>query len=91
METVMVKAVELVEAVKRVLVFDWDPIGVRDVPQAQDEYDVYAKAIAQLLAARVSVSDLSKHLLDIQTDAMGLAGTPERNTAVALKLCGLVA
>lgn len=86
----MVKAVELVEAVKRVLILDWDPIGIRDVPQAHDEYDVYAKSIAQLLVAGASVSELSKRLLEIQTKSMGLAENRDRNAAIARKLFDLV-
>ena len=27
--------------IREILMHEWDPIGVRDVPQAQDEYDSY--------------------------------------------------
>ena len=80
---------KLFESVKRVLIKDWDPIGVRSVPQAQDEYDGYAGSIVKMLAAGATVSDLSKHLLEIETKSMGLAGHRERAFAAAQKLCAL--
>ena len=85
----MAKAANLFESVRQVLLQDWDPIGVRNVPQAQDEYDIYANSIATMLATSISISDLSKHLLEIETQSMGLAGNPERALVVAAKLRAL--
>ena len=80
---------ELVKAVKQILLRDWDPIGVQNVAQAQDEYDVYASPIAAMLTTRISIDDLSKYLLDSETRSMGLAGHRARAVAVAHKLYGL--
>ena len=82
----MSKAADLFERVKLVLMQEWDPIGVRAVPQAQDEYDSYARPISAMLATKISVSDLSQHLLEIETKSMGLAGNRERALGVAQKL-----
>jgi hypothetical protein len=82
----MIKPADLFENVKRVLMHDWDPIGIRDVPQAQDEYDDYARQIARMLAAGISIADLSKDLLEIETGSMGLPGDSGRANAVARKL-----
>ena len=37
-----------------VLLHDWDPIGVQNVPEAHDEYDSYVSGIYQLLASGAS-------------------------------------
>lgn len=87
----MSKTADLFERVKPILMQDWDPIGVRNVPQARDEYDGYARPIAAMLATKISVSDLSKHLLEIETKSMGLAGNQARALAVAQKLRAIYA
>jgi hypothetical protein len=33
------------ESIRLVLLRDWDPIGVQDVPEAQDEYDSYVGGV----------------------------------------------
>ena len=76
----------LFESGRQVLMSDWDPIGIRDVPQARDEYDDYARQIARTLAAGTSTADLSKRLLEIETASMGLPGNRERANAAARKL-----
>ena len=85
----MANAANRLESVRQVLLQDWDPIGVRDIPQAGNEYDAYASPIAAKLTAKISMADLSKHLLEIETQSMGLAGNPERALVVAQKLRAL--
>lgn len=50
-----------------------DAIGVRDVPDAQDEYGGYGGGIYRLLANGASVEDLANHLAQIEQNAMGLS------------------
>ncbi len=57
-----------------VLLHEWDPIGVSNEPNAQDEYDSYVAGVFHLLAAGVSNDELIDHLLEIETDRMGLPG-----------------
>ena len=38
--------------IRRVLMTVWDPIGVRDEPNAQDEYDSYLGGVFGLLTRR---------------------------------------
>ena len=37
------------DAVGRILLKDWDPIGVNDVPEPQNEYDSYVPGLCGLL------------------------------------------
>ena len=65
-------------SVRDTLLNEWDPIGIRDVPQAKDEYDDYAAPIARLLVEGTSVAELSRYLLEIERDTLGLRGDPAR-------------
>ncbi|MBV9829412.1 MAG: hypothetical protein JO001_27655 [Alphaproteobacteria bacterium] len=61
-----------------VLMQEWDPIGVRDVPQAQDEYDSYVGHIyTMLMGERASADAIAAHLDNIATHRMGLLPTTE--------------
>jgi hypothetical protein len=57
--------------VRSVLLQDWDPIGVRSIPQAQDEYDDYVPGVCALVAAGASPKEVADHLRMIETDMMG--------------------
>lgn len=76
----------LQQEVRKILLMDWDPIGIRDVPQAQDEYDNYVPRIAEMVTSRRSIVELSEYLLHLETGVMGLPGNRERARAVAGKL-----
>lgn len=78
--------------VRELFMRDWDPVGVRDVPQAQDEYDTYvAKTYVMLVDEAATVDDLARYLASVE-DAMGLAATvrsAERCRRVAEALVAL--
>ena len=61
----------------------WDPIGVRDVPEAQDEYDGYVGGVYRLLTTGVSVPELAEHLVRIERDSMGLSARRQACVDVA--------
>ena len=51
----------------------WDPIGVKDTPQAADEYDNYIDGVRELLRHRAADGELSEYLIRIETERMGLS------------------
>ena len=61
------------DSIRRVLLQDWDPIGVADTPQAQGEYDSYVGAVYRLLAAGASEGQIAAHLMNIEIECMGLS------------------
>ena len=67
---------EIRRQIREVLMQEWDPIGVKDVQQAQDEYDMYVGEIYQLLIRGVSEKELSDHLLEIEYDRMEMEEHP---------------
>jgi hypothetical protein len=76
-------------AVRAILMRDWDPIGINDVPAAQDEYDRYIDQVLRLFERGASVTALSDRLLEIETADMGLRGDRGRALRVAEQLFAL--
>jgi hypothetical protein len=72
--------------IRRVLLEVWDPIGIKDEPNARDEYDSYSGGILKLLKSGASDDEISRHLHRIVTKDMGLNAPVEamRDTVVAL-------
>lgn len=75
--------------IRRVLLTEWDPIGIRDEPLAQDEYDAYARRIATMLSSGASVSELMDYLTNAEKEMMGLVPDRSRAEIAAGKLCSL--
>ena len=82
----MINIHQVREKVRTILLTTWDPIDVRDVQQARDEYDAYITPIARMVAAGASISRLQQHLLEIETSAMGLNGDGDRAWSAAEQL-----
>ncbi len=59
-------------AIRLVLIAVWDPIGIQDEPNAQNEYDSYLDGVYELLVSGASDSDIEDHLWRIVSDSMGL-------------------
>ena len=78
------------ESIKQVLLRDWDPIGVNDVPEAQDEYDSYVGGVYHMLASGCSENEVVEHLWKIEAHTMEL-GTANRESLrlIAAKLMDL--
>jgi hypothetical protein len=78
--------------IRRVLLEVWDPIGIKDEPNAQDEYDGYLGGILGQLACGASDDEISKYLHRIVTERMELSAPVEamRDTVAALRQIKLV-
>ena len=60
--------------VREILMQEWDPIGVRDVPQAQDEYDTYVRRVYVMLTdERASSEMITDYLYRIATEYMRIS------------------
>jgi hypothetical protein len=66
-----------------ILITLWDPIGVRDEPLAQDEYDSYIPQLISLLQRKPSQYDVAQHLYLIETQRMGLPGNKDNSYIIA--------
>jgi hypothetical protein len=59
-------------AVRRILMAEWDPIGVDGIPEAADEYDSYVGVVGQMLRDGTTDEELARYLADIRENYMGL-------------------
>ena len=77
------------EAIRVILLQDWDPIGVSHIPEAQDEYDSYVNEVYGLLIRREPRHRLVDFLWWVETQHMGLRGSRQRTEQVADRLLRL--
>ena len=78
------------QKVRHVLLATWDPIGVQDIPDAQDEYDGYVPTIFSMLITRKPVSEIFEYLLWLETEHMGLSADRQRTQKIAQDLVDLI-
>ena len=62
------------QAIRAILLKQWDPIGIVELGGPNDEYDSYVWPIIAMIDGGANSSGLAAHLLDIETSRMGLNG-----------------
>jgi hypothetical protein len=84
------RAKAIQESIRQILLRDWDPIGVNDVSEAQDEYDSYVGGVYRLLASHCSTEQMVYHLakIELRTMELGVANR-EHLMRVAKQLIAL--
>ena len=65
--------------VKLILLWVWDPIGVRGIEEAVDEYDSYALPVFELLERGSSSQEVAAYLTHVESERMELK--PHRDKA----------
>ena len=68
---------------------DWDPIEVKGIPEAEDEYDSYVPKIYNLLNHHESEKSVFDYLWEIETNYIGLSGNRKATKEVAKNLVTL--
>ena len=79
--------------IRRVLLQVWDPIGVKNAPDAQDEYDSYVGNLYEFLVEGSSDSEIAKYLDSVAVEGMGFSTSPvsvTNETVRALRAIPLV-
>ena len=79
------------KAIREALLHEWDPIGVSDIPEAQDEYDSYVGAVYKLLITKRPQSEIFDYLWWLETEHMGLSGDRQGTEAFVDRLLRLPA
>lgn len=75
--------------VRRILLKEWDPIGIKDVLEAQDEYDSYVLGICGLLCTGETVDGVYRYLRWIEQKRIGLDGDEAHTAQIAKELANL--
>jgi hypothetical protein len=90
MDSRQARAKEIQRAIGEVLLRNWDPLGVKDVPEAKDEYDSYVGGVYRLIASGASAKQIAEHLVRLETDRLGYPDTdPKMLIPLANKLLRL--
>jgi hypothetical protein len=74
---------------RRILMDEWDPIGVRGVPEAADEYDTYVGQIGRRLREGAPAEEIAAYLTWVEEEWMGVgrsAAARSSNNALAARL-----
>lgn len=77
------------QELRRILMEEWDPISVRGIPEAADEYDGYLGPLASRLREGASAEAVAEYLTEVEEDRMGFgesAAARERNQRLAARL-----
>jgi hypothetical protein len=77
------------DAILQNLLKEWDPIGVREIEGAQDEYNRYAGLIYKLLIDRKPELEIFNVLWCLETEHMGLTGNRQATEHFAERLTKL--
>ena len=64
------------ENIRQILLYEWDPIGVKEIPEARDEYDSYVSGVYRLLTSNISAQQIAEHLAKVESEQMGLNPQP---------------
>jgi len=83
------RASRYLHAVAPILLREWDPLGVVDIPEADDEYNTYVNGVVSLLVRGEPKEKLVEYLWAVETENMGLDGDRARVEAVAARLLQL--
>ena len=88
MKAEQVRAREAISAIRKILIADWDPIGVMDDPDwPRDEYDAYLGELYRFLECGESAEFIARHLCFVEEAKMGLGAVqPAARMKVAMKL-----
>lgn len=75
--------------VRSALLKEWDPIGIKEIAEAANEYDAYAPALAEMLRSKRSEAEIFDYLWQLETGHMGLTGDREATKKFASYLSEL--
>jgi hypothetical protein len=80
------RAQSLQSKIKDILLKEWDPIGVQDIPEAQNEYDAYVARIYKLLISKRPEHEIFDYLWWVETEHMSLTGDQQRTRLIVKRL-----
>jgi hypothetical protein len=73
-------------AIRRALLEEWDPIGVREIAEAKDEYDGYVPTLYGMLISGKPCHEIFDYLWWLETEHMGLTGDRQTTERFADRL-----
>lgn len=80
----------LSQKINTILLREWDPIGIKNIPEAHDEYTAYVEQILELLMSGKPIHEIFRYLWWVETEHMGLPGNEQDTICIAKKLFELL-
>jgi hypothetical protein len=77
------------EALKSLLLSEWDPLGLNGCEGAERHYDTYALQIFGMLTAAADVATVAKYLNSVVTSELFLTGNIACDRAIAAKAAAI--
>jgi hypothetical protein len=71
--------------IRHVLLDVWDPIGIKNEPNAQDEYDGYIGKLYDMLQSKAIESELTEYLYWAAHDNMGFDAASRSDMAATVE------
>ena len=71
------------DRISELLLKNWDPIGIKDTPGAEDEYALYIHEIYEIIRDSSPYVALFVYLWTLETDHMGLTGNKSKTEEFA--------
>jgi hypothetical protein len=79
------------DSIRKILMDEWDPVGVRGVPGAADEYDGYIGQVYRIVSGGGTADEIAGCLERIEREVMAVCTSADTRTRVAEQLTGLYA
>ena len=80
------KEIDLYRFIDEILINEWDPIGVSDIPEARDEYYAFIPQVFKRVINGGSVQSIAKLLRNIEMEDLALLGANTNCKKVAEKI-----
>ncbi|MCE3279336.1 MAG: hypothetical protein K0S44_1527 [Bacteroidetes bacterium] len=80
---------ELYKNIDDILWKEWDPLGINDIEEADDEYKGYTPQIFSLKVQGSDSEIIAKKLFEIATNEMGVVGNIDHCRQVASRISNL--
>ena len=76
-------------AIKRLLLHEWDPIGLSNCDGAESHYDAYALRVFEMLKERADRIAIASYLTRVVTTDLLMMANPECDRAIAAKIVAI--
>lgn len=76
----------LLHAIHKILLKEWDPLGIRRIPALRDEYDDYLPTIFKLIQEDSSESEIFEYLWWVEQKVLEKKGRKEHTLKIAKML-----
>ncbi|CAB1212354.1 hypothetical protein [Acinetobacter bouvetii] len=80
------KDANLLHAIYKILLKEWDPLGIRYNPSMADEYEEYLPKIFSMICSHSSESEIFEYLWRIENKVMEQKGNRQHTSRIASML-----